>query len=89
MSPRSSKPDSSLTSLGEVVKALRTEAGRTQVRLAERAGMHPTYVGHIERGERNLTWTALTRLCRGLGVSRSVLAARVEDAEPAEREWMP
>jgi transcriptional regulator with XRE-family HTH domain len=79
MSPRSFKPDSSLPSLGAVVKALRMEAGLTQAGLAERAGVDVTYVGHIERGERSLTWAALTRLAEGLGVPRWVLVKRVDE----------
>jgi DNA-binding XRE family transcriptional regulator len=63
--------------------------GLTRERLAKQAGITDTYVGKIENGRHNLTWTALTRLCRGLGVSRSVLAARVKENEPAEREWVP
>jgi transcriptional regulator with XRE-family HTH domain len=79
MSPRSFKPDSSALFLGAVVKALRAEAGLTQERLAERAGMHVTYVGHIERGERNPTWVALGKLSQGLGVPRWVLVKRADD----------
>ena len=81
MSPRSFKPDRSLASLGEAVKALRREKDLTQEGLAERAGTHVTYIGRIERGERNLTWTALSRVCEGLGVRRSVLVRRVEELE--------
>lgn len=81
MSPRSFGPDSSLVSLGEVVKALRAEAGLTQDALAVRADITGTYISHIERGHRNLTWTALGRISQGLGVSRSVLVNRVEDLE--------
>jgi transcriptional regulator with XRE-family HTH domain len=61
------------------VKELRREKGLTQDRLAKQAGITVTYIGRIERGERNLTWTALTRLCHGLGVQRSTLAALVDE----------
>ena len=81
MSPRSFKPDPSLAVFGAAVKALRRERDLTQEELAERAGTHVTYVGRIERGERNLTWTALSRICEGLGVKRSVLVRRVEELE--------
>lgn len=82
MSPRSFKPDSSsLVSLGRAVKALRAEAGLTQMQLAERAGTHSSYISHIERGVTNLTWTGLGRLSQGLEVPRSVLVNRVEDLE--------
>ena len=63
------------------MKALRREKDLTQEQLAERAGTHVTYVGRIERGERNLTWTALSRICEGLEVRRSVLVSRVEELE--------
>lgn len=79
MSPRSFKPDSSLASLGEVVKALRAEAGLTQEGLAARADITTGYIGHIERGERNPTWAALGRLSRGLGVPRWVLVKRADE----------
>lgn len=64
------------------MKVLRKEQGLTQEELAERAGTHVTYIGRIERGERNLTWTALSKICVGLGMRRSVLVRRVEELEP-------
>ena len=81
MCPRSFQPDRSLATLGEAVKAIRKEKNLTQEQLAGRAGTHVTYVGRIERGERNLTWTALSRICEGLEVHRSVLVRRVEELE--------
>lgn len=89
MSPRSFKPDASLAALGEVVKALRREKGLTQERLAKQAGITVTYVSRIENGQRNLTWSTLTRLCQGLGVPRSALVAQLEVAEPPEGERAP
>jgi transcriptional regulator with XRE-family HTH domain len=81
MRSRSFEPDSSLTSLGKVVKALRAEAGLTQEGLAARAGTDGSYISRIEGGGANLTWTALGMICQGLGVPRSVLVNRVEDLE--------
>jgi transcriptional regulator with XRE-family HTH domain len=79
--PRSFHPDPSLLTLGEAVKTLRRERGLTQEQLAERAGTHVTYVGRIERGERNLTWTALRMICKGLQVKLSTLVTLVEELE--------
>lgn len=81
MCPRSFHPDPSLVTLGEAVKSIRGEKDLTQEQLAERAGTHVTYVGRIERGERNLTWTALSKICEGLQVKRSTLVSRVEEIE--------
>ena len=83
MSPRSLKPDPWIDALGEAVKALREERGLTQAQLAARAGIDVTYVGHIERGERNPTLIALTRVCRGLGVRMPMLFTRIEERYPA------
>lgn len=79
MSPRSFKPDSSLASLGEVVKTLRAEAGLTQEGLAAQVDIDPSYIGHIERGDRNPTWAALGRLSDGLGVPRWLLVKRADE----------
>lgn len=79
MSPRSFKVDSSLVSLGAVVKGMRAEAGLTQEGLAARADITTSYISHIERGDRNPTWAWLGRLSQGLGVPRWVLVKRVDE----------
>jgi transcriptional regulator with XRE-family HTH domain len=82
MSPR--RPftaDSSLVSLGQVVKTLRKEAGLTQVGLATRADIDNSLISRIERGDHNPTWATLSRLSRGLGVPRWVLIKRADELE--------
>jgi transcriptional regulator with XRE-family HTH domain len=79
MSPQSSGLDSSLVSLGRVVKALRAEAGLSQRGLATRADIDPTYLSRLERGHRNPTWATLGKLSRGLGVPRWVLVKRADE----------
>jgi transcriptional regulator with XRE-family HTH domain len=54
--------------LGQRVRQLRTARGWTQEELAARASLHPTYVGSVERGERNLGLDNLIKLARALGV---------------------
>ncbi|NLG69890.1 MAG: helix-turn-helix transcriptional regulator, partial [Firmicutes bacterium] len=60
---------------GQRVREMRTRQGLTQQQLAQRAGMHPAYVGGIERGERNITLDGVDRLARALGVSPAELMA--------------
>jgi transcriptional regulator with XRE-family HTH domain len=79
--PWSLKPDPSLVTLGEAVKALRKERELTQAQLAERAGVDITCISRIERGERNPTICALCRICRGLGIRMPALFARIEELE--------
>lgn len=60
--------DPELMALGRHVRELREAVGMTQEALADAAGLHWTYVGQIERGERNLSYKNLLKLARGLGV---------------------
>src|SRR5262249_13750685 len=53
---------------GKRVRELRRAAGLSQEQLAARADLHWTYVGGIERGERNPALINITRLARALGV---------------------
>ena len=53
---------------GEQVRRLRLSRGWTQEELAQRAGRHWTYIGGIERGERNITIQVIADLARALGV---------------------
>ena len=55
------------------MRALRVERGWTQEELAFKAKKHPTYIGGIERGERNPTLTVLADIARAFGVSLAVL----------------
>lgn len=55
------------------VRTLRVRAGLSQEELAARADLHRTYVGAIERGERNITIQSLDRLARVLNVPADAL----------------
>jgi transcriptional regulator with XRE-family HTH domain len=65
--------DAELAAFGKRLCELREAAGLTQEGLAHAAGLHWTYVGQIERGERNLTYKNVLKLARGLGVDPSEL----------------
>jgi transcriptional regulator with XRE-family HTH domain len=58
---------------GGMVRLYRSRAGYSQEELAGRAGIHRTYIGGIERGERNPTLTMIHRLARALDVPPSHL----------------
>jgi transcriptional regulator with XRE-family HTH domain len=53
---------------GVAVRNSRLKKGFSQERLAERSGLHPTYVGMIERGVRNATLDVAAKLAAALDV---------------------
>lgn len=55
------------------VRELRVKLGLSQEGLAEVAGLHRTYVGSAERGERNVSLVNIVRLAEALGVDPSEL----------------
>jgi transcriptional regulator with XRE-family HTH domain len=62
-----------LLELGRRVRRRRTRLKLTQEALAHRAELHWTFVGQVERGERNITVVSLLRLSKGLGCDPAVL----------------
>jgi transcriptional regulator with XRE-family HTH domain len=58
---------------GQNLKRIRQDRGYSQEVLADRAGLHRTYVGSVERGERNISLVNIATLARALDVSISEL----------------
>jgi transcriptional regulator with XRE-family HTH domain len=61
---------------GQNVRAARVKLGLSQEELAERCGLHRTYVGSVERGERNITLVNAERIATALKVELSDLVRR-------------
>lgn len=61
--------DSLRAVLAENIKAFRGKRGLSQEELAEHCGLHRTYVGSVERHERNVTLSTLEALAATLGVT--------------------
>jgi transcriptional regulator with XRE-family HTH domain len=53
---------------GRRVRELRHKRGYTQERLAEKSGLHVTYLGGIERGTRNPSLASIGRLAKAFRV---------------------
>jgi transcriptional regulator with XRE-family HTH domain len=58
---------------GERVRAQRHERDLSQERLAERAGLHWSFVGQVERGQRNVSLHNILKLAAGLGTDPASL----------------
>ena len=57
--------------LGKRIRELRKMRGWSQEKLGEMANLHPTYVGGIERGERNVAFENLVHIASAFGLSLS------------------
>ena len=58
-----------LIAFGRKVQALRKERNLSQEQLADMAGVHRTYIGMIERAEKNITLCNIERIAKALEVN--------------------
>lgn len=54
--------------LGLRIRYFRKEKHITQEKLAELCALHPTYIGQLERGEKNATVESVYRIAKGLDI---------------------
>lgn len=64
--------------LGHNLRAYRQQRGLSQEDLAEQLDVHRTYMGGIERGERNLTLRSVERIAEHLHIDPLVLLTPLE-----------
>jgi len=77
------RPLSPATSLfGERVRLRRQELGLSQEALADRCGVHWTFLGQVERGQRNISLHNLLKLAGGLGVDPGELVRGLSAPRP-------
>lgn len=60
-------------SVGQRIRNYRNQLGLSQEKLAELSGCHPTYIGQIERGEKNATLESIEKISSALNVPLSKL----------------
>jgi len=71
--------------LGQRVRSYRTNLGLSQEKLAELCGCHPTYIGQVERGEKNVTIESIDKIANSLNVSLSNLFENIGNVNTCER----
>ena len=59
--------------LGKAIRLHREVLGITQEELADRANFHRTYVGQVERGERNPSFISILALTQALNITPATL----------------
>lgn len=59
--------------IGARMKGYREQAKLSREDLGDLAGLHPTYIGQIERGEKNATLESIAKIARALNISLETL----------------
>lgn len=59
--------------IGDRIKKNRNRLGLTQEQLSEKCGLHHTYIGQLERGEKNATLESIEKVVQGLDISFETL----------------
>lgn len=67
-----------LKALGRRIRELRLKQGYSQEGFADHCGVHRTFMGTIERGESNLSFSNLVKVADGLGITLSQLLSGLE-----------
>lgn len=70
-----------LVLFGRVIRKYRQMKGYSQEQLADLCNLHRTYIGGVERGERNITLLNMVRIAKTLEVPLSVIIQEVEAFE--------
>lgn len=70
------------TETGRRIRSYRICRHMSQEELAERCGLHPTYIGQLERGEKNATLESIAKIANGLDVPLSRLFENIDDSAP-------
>ncbi|SFT06136.1 helix-turn-helix domain-containing protein [Paenibacillus sp. BC26] len=76
-----------LVFVGAKIRELRNQKGWTQEQLAEKAGFYYTYIGSVERGEKNISLLNLQKIADALQVEVNELFAYAQEISvPSSKE---
>ncbi len=78
-----------LKALGARIRELRLKRGYSQEGFADHCGVHRTFMGTIERGESNLSFSNLVKVAYGLGITLSRLLSGLEKRAGQDAKRQP
>lgn len=67
--------------IGRRIRNYRTQRGLSQEKLAELSGCHPTYIGQVERSEKNATLESIEKIASALNVPLSQLFEKLDNSD--------
>lgn len=68
-----------LIAFGKAVRIRRLELGLSQEAFAEKAQLHRTYIGGVERGKRNVALLNISQICQALELTPENFLKRISD----------
>ena len=71
--------------IGQRIRNYRTKLGLSQEKLAELSGVHPTYIGQLERGEKNATIESIEKISNALNIPLSTLFEKLNENTKKQR----
>ena len=72
--------------IGQRIRNYRTARGLSREKLADLCGCHPTYIGQLERGEKNATIESIDKIATALDVSLSKLFDKLGGRDDGSRD---
>lgn len=72
--------------IGLRIRKYRKELKLTQEALSKKCGLHSTYIGQIERGEKNPSIESIFKICKALSLNITTLFEKIGDFEDGEEE---
>lgn len=72
--------------IGQRIRNYRTQLNLTQEDLAEFSNCHHTYIGQVERGEKNATIESIARIVKPLNITLSKLFEKIDECSTDEND---
>lgn len=88
MEYKTQKPTNLQNLLGGKIRNFRKQLGLTQEELAERAGLHYSYIGQVERGDKNPSLNSLRKMAEALNVGVDMLLEETQQYELVDTELL-
>lgn len=70
--------------IGQRIRNYRIQKNLSQEQLSELANCHPTYIGQLERGEKNATLESIQKVAQALNIPLSQLFEKIEEKQNEE-----
>ena len=70
--------------VGQRIRSCRIRLELSQEKLAEMSGVHPTYIGQLERGEKNATLESIEKIASALNIPLSQLFEKLGENQNAD-----